>query len=72
VRCGGRRGYEIPHNRTIIIYSICPGDEPSIRAAKLLKLHGFNDVHPLIGGFNAYLREGLPVVDIDDRVLARK
>ncbi|RPI99120.1 MAG: sulfurtransferase [Deltaproteobacteria bacterium] len=63
---------EILHERTIVIYSICPGDESSIRAAQLLQQHGFKDVHPLIGGFNAYLQAGLPVEEIDERGLARK
>jgi rhodanese-related sulfurtransferase len=63
---------DIPSDRTIVIYSICPGDEPSIRAARLLQQHGRNDVHPLVGGLNAYLRAGLPVEEIDDRGLARK
>ena len=63
---------EIPRDRTIIIYSICPGDEPSIRAARLLQQHGWNDVHPLDGGFYAYLRAGLPVVGIPGRDVATK
>src|SRR5262245_49619036 len=31
---------EIPHDRTIVIYSICPGDEPSIRVAQSLRQYG--------------------------------
>jgi rhodanese-related sulfurtransferase len=42
---------EIPRDRTIIVYSTCPGDEGSIRAAQMLQQHGWNDVHPLVGGF---------------------
>lgn len=63
---------EIPRDRTIIIYSICPGDEPSIRAARLLQQHGFNDVHPLVGGLKSYLLEGLPVEELPDRSVAKR
>ena len=56
---------EIPHDCTVIIYSNCQGDEPSIRAARLLQQNGWDDVHPLEGGFNAYLDAGLPVEEID-------
>lgn len=55
---------EIPRERTVIVYSSCPGDEPSIGAARLLQQHGWNDVHPLAGGFNAYLEAGLPVEEV--------
>ena len=55
---------EIPRDSSIVIYSTCPGDERSIRAAQLLQQHGCSDVHPLIGGFNAYLDAGLPVEEI--------
>lgn len=55
---------QIPRDRTIIVYSTCPGDEPSIRTAKLLQQHGWNDVRFLVGGFKAYCQEGLPVEEI--------
>jgi rhodanese-related sulfurtransferase len=52
---------EIPHNRPIVVFSDCPGEESSIRAVQLLQKHGWNDVHTLVGGFDAYLEAGLPV-----------
>jgi len=63
---------EIPRDRAVVIYSVCQGDEPSIRAAQLLQQQGFNDVHPLVGGLNAYLQAGLPVEEIDDRGKKKK
>lgn len=63
---------EIPRDRTIIVYSTCPGDQPSISAARLLLEHGWNDVHPLVGGFDAYCQEGLPVEEIDERNFVKK
>lgn len=57
---------EIPRG-TIIVYSTCPGDAPSVRTARLLQNKGRTDVHPLRGGFSAYLRAGLPVEEIDHR-----
>lgn len=63
---------QIPQDRPIIVYSSCPGDEPSIRTAKLLQQHGWNDVHFLVGGFNAYCREGLPVEAIGEGSTVKK
>jgi len=62
----------VPHDRPVIIYSSCPGDEPSIRAARLLKERGWEDVHPLLGGFSAYLEAGLPVDEINEGSTTRK
>lgn len=55
---------EIPRDRTIIVYSTCPGNEQSIRVVQILQQHGWSDAHPLIGGFNVYLDAGLPVEEI--------
>ncbi len=63
---------EIPRDRTIIVYSACPGDETSISAARLLLQHGWKDVHPLVGGFNAYCQEGLPVEEIGEGSKVKK
>lgn len=63
---------EIPHDRTIVVYSTCQGDEPSMRAARLLQQHGWNDIHPLIGGFTAYLEAGLPVEKVGTNIPATK
>jgi rhodanese-related sulfurtransferase len=63
---------EIPRNRTIVLYSTCPGDEASIRAAKLLMKEGWNDVHPLAGGFNAYLNAELPVENVSKAIPATR
>ena len=52
---------EIPHNRPIVVFSDSPGDETSAQAARVLLEHGWNDVHKLVGGFDAYLEAGLPV-----------
>lgn len=63
---------EIPHDRPVVVYSTCPGDEASRRAAHILRQHGWDDVHPLVGGFNAYLRAGLPVEGAEKDVPATK
>lgn len=52
---------EIPHDRPIVVFSDCPGEEKSELAAKTLMKRGWNDVHKLVGGFDAYLEAGLPV-----------
>jgi rhodanese-related sulfurtransferase len=55
---------QIPRDRTIVVYSTCPGDERSSHAATLIQQLGWNDVHFLIGGFDAYCEEGLPVEEV--------
>jgi len=52
---------KIPHNRPVVVFSDCPGDETTSRAAQVLLKHGWKDVHRLVGGFDAYLEAGLPV-----------
>jgi len=63
---------QIPRDHTIIVYSSCPGDERSTYTAKLLKQLGRNDVHFLIGGFDAYCEAGLPVEDVGSGITTRK
>ncbi|EHP86498.1 Rhodanese domain protein [Geobacter metallireducens RCH3] len=63
---------EIPRERTVVVYSTCPGDEPSARVARLLQEHGWKDAHSLIGGFEAYCQEGLPVEEIGEGSSVRK
>lgn len=63
---------QIPRDHTIIVYSSCPGDERSTRTAKLLQQLGRDDAHFLIGGFNAYCEEGLPVEEVGRGSTTRK
>jgi len=63
---------EIPRNRPIVVFSDCPGDEPSFQAVKILQSHGWNDVHKLVGGFDAYLEAGLPVEPVTMSVPATR
>jgi rhodanese-related sulfurtransferase len=63
---------EIPHNRPIVVLSDCPGDETSTRAAQTLLKHGWNGVHKLVGGFDAYLEAGLPVEPVTRAVPATR
>jgi rhodanese-related sulfurtransferase len=63
---------EIPHNRPIVVFSDCPGEESADRAAQVLLKHGWNDVHKLAGGFDAYLEAGLPVEPVTKAVPATR
>ncbi len=63
---------EIPRERMVVVYSSCPGDEASIRVARLLQQQGWHDVHPLIGGFKAYLMAGMPVEEIGEGSATKK
>jgi len=63
---------EIPRNRPVVVFSDCPGEEDSTRATQLLQMHGWNDVHKLAGGFDAYLEAGLPVEPVTKSVPATR
>jgi rhodanese-related sulfurtransferase len=63
---------EIPHDRPIVVFSDCPGDETSVQATQVLMKHGWNDVHRLVGGFDAYLEAGLPVEPVSKAVPATR
>jgi len=63
---------EIPRNRPVVVFSDCPGEETSARAAQYLLQHGWNDVHKLIGGFDAYLEAGLPVEPVTKAIPATR
>lgn len=63
---------EIPRDLPIIVYSTCPGDEPGLRAVRLLQQHGWNAVHFLIGGFNKYCEAGLPVEEVGEGSTSKK
>lgn len=63
---------EIPHDRPIVVFSDCPGNEASALAARQLLKNGWNDVHRLVGGFDAYLEAGLPVEPVSKAVPATR
>jgi rhodanese-related sulfurtransferase len=63
---------EIPHDRPIVVLSECPGEENSARAAQMLQNLGWNDVHKLVRGFDAYLEAGLPVEPVTKAVSATR
>jgi rhodanese-related sulfurtransferase len=63
---------EIPHDRPVVVFSDCPGDETSAQVAQVLLKNGWNDVHKLVGGFDAYLEAGLPVVPVTKAVPATR
>jgi rhodanese-related sulfurtransferase len=44
-----------------VVYCTWPNENSSTRVALALEEHGFEDIHPLIGGFDAWRQAGLPV-----------
>ena len=50
--------HEIPRGRGIVPYCTCPNEECSVRVAEELIRWGFEDVHALHGGFDAWTRAG--------------
>ncbi len=63
---------EIPHDRPIVVMSECPGEENSVQAAQMLQKLGWDDVHWLVKGFDAYLEAGLPVEPVTKAVPATR
>jgi rhodanese-related sulfurtransferase len=57
---------EIPKERTVVVYSTAPTDDPAEKLARLLYNNGNNDAHLLAGGWRAYLSAGLPVEQIGE------
>ena len=51
----------IPANRALITYCSSPHEESSVRAALGLINHGFENVHILYGGLEAWQQAGYPV-----------
>lgn len=49
---------KVPQGRTIITYCDCPDEESSSQVALELMRRGFLNVHPLIGGLNAWREAG--------------
>ena len=52
---------QIPHDRAAIAYCTCPHEASSAHVSQTLMEHGWKNVHPLFGGFDAWTKEGLPV-----------
>jgi rhodanese-related sulfurtransferase len=52
---------EIPQGRTIIAYCSRPNEESSTRLAVELMRRGFLNVHPMIGGMDAWRVAGGPI-----------
>ena len=52
---------DLPRDREIVLYCNCPNDVSAARGAGVLLASGFDDVHPLEGGLDAWIAAGLPV-----------
>lgn len=46
---------EIPRHRTVITYCTCPHEASSAQVAQSLIDHGWNNVHPMYGGLEAWV-----------------
>lgn len=55
------KSHEIPEDHEVILYCSCPNEATSARVALQLKHAGIRKVHPLAGGFEEWLKLGLPV-----------
>lgn len=62
----------IPQGRPVVTYADRGHEFSSVRAAEALIQNGWRDVHPLEGGFQAWLQSGFPTepksrlaVDVD-------
>jgi rhodanese-related sulfurtransferase len=51
----------LPAEGEVIVYCACPNEYTAARLAKILLQHGFQHVHPLQGGIDAWIAAGHPV-----------
>lgn len=63
---------EIPRDQDVVICYDGPGDALGVQVAEMLQQRGWYNVHPLKGGFKAYLEAGLPVEELKGRSIAKK
>lgn len=55
------RDPELATNREVVLYCDCPGEFTSARVALSLHRRGFEDVRPLAGGLDAWIKQCFPV-----------
>lgn len=55
------RSQEIPPDQEVILYCSCPNEATSARTAMRLKSRGVREIRPLLGGFEGWVKAGLPV-----------
>ena len=48
----------IPPGRAVVTYCTCPHEASAARVAELLMARGYDDVHPLYGGMEAWREAG--------------
>ena len=52
---------EVPRDRPLVTYCACHYEHSSTRAALILEEYDFEEIHILVGGFNAWRDAGLPL-----------
>lgn len=52
---------EVPRGRPLVTYCACHYEHSSTRAALILEEYDFDDIHILVGGFNAWVAGGYPL-----------
>ena len=55
------RDPDLATNREVVLYCSCPSEFTSARVALALHRRGFNDVRPLAGGIEAWVKQSFPV-----------
>jgi rhodanese-related sulfurtransferase len=51
----------LSHDLEIVVYCACPNEVSAAIAAKHLKQAGFKNIHPLLGGIDAWVSAGQPL-----------
>lgn len=57
----------IPQRRAIVVYCSCPDEATSAKVAENLRQRNFSNVFALAGGFDGWVRTGLPTEPRSDR-----
>lgn len=59
-----QRAAEIPRDRDIVLYCSCPNEATSARTAMRLQSRGIKRIRPLLGGFDGWVKAGLPIESV--------
>jgi rhodanese-related sulfurtransferase len=52
---------DVSRDDYIVTYCTCPNEGSSTRVAEVLEENGYGEVHPLVGGFDAWRAAELPL-----------
>ena len=55
---------ELPLDKPIVVYCDCPEDQAAVVTSELLRQSGGKDVRPLVGGLQAWIKQGWSTIEL--------